>query len=352
MPYRRPTLSDIDARLRAAVESRLPGVDPALRRSLIGAITRSVAGAHHEMYGYLAWIAEQAFPDRASSVELARWAAIWGIERVAPATATGTLYVGGTLGAAIPSGTLWRRPDGVEYRSTELALIVSPGAATVSVTAVAPGATGNAVMDTPVTLLSPLAGIVSGGHVIEVAGGADSESDESLRTRLLARLRARPQGGSADDYVQWARAAHPDVTRAWAHAHTPAPGDVTVYPMTDTATADGIPDAHIVAAVTTYIAAHRPVTAAVTVLAPTPDPLDVTISGITPDSAAVRAEVEAEIADMIRRDSRPGGTILVSRLREAISGAAGETDHVLVAPVADVTHTAGQIAVPGTVTWQ
>ena len=139
MPYSRPTLREIDARLQADVESRLPGVDPALRRSLVGALIRAVAGAHHEMYGYLAWIAEQAFPDRAGSEELARWARIWGVSRTAATAASGTVTVTGTAGAAIGAGTVWRTGAGQEYVSTARS-VISSGSATVQVRARTAGA--------------------------------------------------------------------------------------------------------------------------------------------------------------------------------------------------------------------
>lgn len=352
MPYARPSLADLDARLRAAVESRLPGVDPALRRSLLGALTRAVAGAHHEMYGYLAWVAEQAMPDTAETAELARWAAIWGLTRSAAVAAAGRVRVRGTAGARIPSGTVWRRADGAEYRATAERVVDARGDATVAVTAAVPGVAGAAAADTAVTLVSPLAGVVAAATVVAITGGVDVESDESLRTRLLARLRATPRGGAAADYVVWAHEAAVSVTRAWARPNTPAPGHVTVYIMTDGGSPDGTPIHGETGAVAVYIADRRPVTATVTVAGPTAVPLAVTIRGITPDSPAVRAAVTAELADLIRRESEPGGTILVSHLREAISGAAGETDHVLVSPTSDVTHTASQIAVPGGVTWQ
>jgi uncharacterized phage protein gp47/JayE len=45
------------------------------------------------------------------------------------------------------------------------------------------------------------------------------------------------------------------------------------------------------------------------------------------------------------------GTLLISRMREAISIAAGEFDHVLISPTANVSVTAGNIITMGTVTW-
>jgi uncharacterized phage protein gp47/JayE len=97
------------------------------------------------------------------------------------------------------------------------------------------------------------------------------------------------------------------------------------------------------------------VTADVTVFAPTPVKLDFTIS-LTPDTTAARAAVQAELEDLLLREAEPedgdgSGTILVSHIREAISLAAGETDHALTAPAADVTLAAGEMSVMGTITW-
>ena len=47
----------------------------------------------------------------------------------------------------------------------------------------------------------------------------------------------------------------------------------------------------------------------------------------------------------------PGGTLLISHIREAISIAAGEVDHTLLTPDADQTVTAAQINTLGTLTW-
>lgn len=84
--------------------------------------------------------------------------------------------------------------------------------------------------------------------------------------------------------------------------------------------------------------------------APTAAPLNLTIQ-LTPNTAAVRAAVTAELADVVRREAMPGGTLLLSHLREAISVAAGEINNVLSTPTADVTHAPGQMPVLGTITW-
>jgi uncharacterized phage protein gp47/JayE len=111
-----------------------------------------------------------------------------------------------------------------------------------------------------------------------------------------------------------------------------------------------IPDAGEVEAVQEYIDALRPVTAALTVVAPDPVELDFNIA-VTPNTQAVKDAVQAELLDLLRREAEPNGTILISRIREAISIAAGEENYSMSAPTADVTHTVNEIAVMGTITW-
>lgn len=352
MPFDRPTLDEIIRRLIADVESRLPGTDPRLRRSYLGGLTTALGGSHHELYGFIAWIARQAFPDTAEGVELRQWASIWGVDRVAAQKATGTLTVEGTAGTVIPTGTVWRSGNNIDYESDAEETVAANGEVTVEVTAVEAGADGNAATGTVVSLVSPIAGIVAAATVdTALTGGADIETDTSLRTRLLSRIQNPPRGGTVEDYQFWARSAHADVTRSWARALAGGLGTVTVYFMTDDATANGIPDAATVTAVNTYIAARRPVTAAVTVAAPAAVPLGITINNLTPATQAVMDAVEAELADLIRRESEPGGTLLVSHIREAISTAMGETDHQLTSPTADVTVLASQITTLGAVTF-
>jgi len=111
-----------------------------------------------------------------------------------------------------------------------------------------------------------------------------------------------------------------------------------------------IPDAGEVAAVQAHIDALRPVTAQVTVVAPVAVPLNFTLL-VVPNTAAVKTAVEAELRALLQREAEPGGTILISHIREAISIATGETNYTLTTPAADVTHTTGQMATMGTITW-
>ena len=351
MPFNSPTLQELVDANRARLEEALGGVDPTLRRSLTGALAIANSGAHYELFGFLSWIADQPFPDTVNGAELDRQAQPWGITRIPAAAASGTIGVRGAANSVLPEGTVWQDGQGVRFRSTAEVRLPANGVADAAVVAVDTGASGNLGAGTAMTLTSPIVGVESRATGIKVGGGSDTETDASLRSRWLTRRLDPPRGGTASDYQLWARSAHADVTRAWAQPLASGLGTVTVRFMTDMATANGIPSAATVQVVNDYIQERRPVTALVTVAAPVAVPLNVALRAVTPDTAAIRTAIEAEIADLILRNSAPGGTILVSQLREAISTAEGETDHELVSPLADVKVQAGQISVAGQVTY-
>ena len=349
MPFERPALADLIERGQADMEARLPGSDARTRRSNLNVLARVNAGAVHGLYGYLDWIARQVFPDTADAEILDRWGAVWGVVRKPPSFAAGGVSFSGQAGSVIPAGT--ELAFGTSRFEIDADVVFSGAGASGTVTALEPGLAGNLPTGTGLVFVSPVAGVAGTASVASpgLAGGVDAEADTSLRARLLARIRQPAQGGAAHDYEAWALAV-PGITRAWVYPEELGPGTVTVRVVTDDAVGGLIPAPDVVDAVQDYIDARRPVTARPTVVSPVAVPLALSIS-VSPNTAAVRAAVEAELADLLRREAVPGGTILLSRLREAVSIAAGEFDHMLTSPVADVTHGTGQIAVPGVITW-
>lgn len=349
MPFERPTLAELIAQAQADTEARLPGSDARTRRSNLNVLARVLAGTTHGLYGYLDFLARQVFPDTADAEHLDRWAAIWEKPRKAPSFAAGTLDFVGQAGAVIPAGSVLAAGE-IEYE-TDADVTFSGAIASGAVTALTPGLASNLGTGLTVVFVSPVSGVAASATVAVggLAGGADAESDAALRARLLARIRQPPQGGAAHDYEDWALEV-PDITRAWVYPDELGPNTVTIRVVSDAAPGGLIPAAPKIAEVQAWIDARRPVSANPTVVAPVAVPLDLSIQ-LIPSTQAIRDAVTAEIADLIRRQAVPGGTILLSHLREAVSLAAGETDHVLVLPVANVAHATGQIAVPGTITW-
>jgi len=349
MPFERPSLPTIINRISSDIESRLPGADARLRRQVLTVLGRAQAGAVHGLYGYLVWVAEQILPDLADEEMLARHAAIWDVPRKQPAQAGGDVVFTGTTGTVIAAGTLLTRSDGVEF-ATDAEATLAAGTITAAVTAVEAGEDGNTEAASTLTLVNPIAGCDSSATVDTggLTGGTDIEDVEDWRGRVIARIQNPPHGGKASDYELWAMEVA-GVTRVWVEPLYLGEGTVGVFFVCDDLDPI-IPDAAKVSDVQDYIDALRPVTAQVTVMAPTAVEVDFTIA-VTPATDAVKTAIIAELADLILRDGEPGGTIYLSQINEAISVAAGETDHTLTVPAANVAMAAGELAVMGTITW-
>jgi len=349
MAFDRPTLQTLITRIENDLKSRLVLLGALLRRSVVKVLSRVWAGVTHGIYGKLEFISKQIFADQSEAEYLERHASLYSVTRIAATFAQGDVVFTGVNTTEIPAGTVIQRADGVQYQTDALGTI-SVGEATIAVTALLAGADGNVDAATPVSLVSPIADIDSAATVntVGLTGGNDEESDNSLRERFLERLRKVPAAGTASDYIRWAREIA-GVTRVWVIESYAGLGTVGVLFVRDNESPI-IPDAGEITTVQDYIDDRRPVTATVTVLAPTAVPLNFTIS-LAPDTAAIRAAVEAELEDLILRDAEPGGTIFLSQIQEAISIAEGENDHTLIAPVADETVAATELTTMGTITW-
>lgn len=349
MAFQRPTLAQLVERIQQDFQARLGLAGALLPRSAV-IVFAAVAGAvAHGLYGYIQWCSKQLFPDQSEDEILIRHASLYGLRQLDATFAAGNIVVTGANGTVIAADIVLQRSDEFQYETTGEAAI-SGSTATVPVLARTAGVDGNAVEGVALTFVSPISGVNAACSVASggITDGADQESIESLRGRLAERLQAPPLGGADADYRRWAREIA-GVTRVWVTPLVAGAGTVGVIFVCDNAD-DIIPDSGKVAEVQAHIDELKPVTATAIVSAPTPVALDMTLS-VTPDTTAVREAVEASIADLIRREAQPAGTLLLTHIREAISLAEGETDHVLTSPSADVTHDAGEIAVPGTITW-
>ena len=141
------------------------------------------------------------------------------------------------------------------------------------------------------------------------------------------------------------------MTRAWCYPGEMGRGSVTVRFMMDETYTNGIPQPEDVQRVADHLDGLRPVTADVYVVAPVPEPVNLDLR-ISPDNPRLRVVVAEAVWAVLRRDAVPGGTVVISRLNEAISGAEGEEDHVLLSPTQNIQIPTGKIAVPGSITWE
>ncbi|QAX83690.1 baseplate J protein [Pseudomonas sp. DTU12.3] len=345
MPFETPSLPVLIKR----TQSDLAG--DSLRQSDAQVLARTLSGAAYGLYGYLDWIAEQILPDKADESTLERIAALRLNQPRKPAqAATGTVSFTATAGAVLDADTLLQTNDGRTYKVTK-ARTTTNGSNSTTIAALDAGSLGNADAGLTLTPVQPIAGIVGNSFVViepGLSGGVAPESLESLRSRVIRSYRVIPHGGAASDYETWALEL-PGVTRAWCRGGLLGPGTVSLYIMRDD-DPQPVPNAEQLAEVQAYIEPLRPVTAEVHVLPPVQVPVTYNLK-LTPDTSAVRAAVETQLRDLHNREADLGQNLLISHIREAISSAAGETDHVLNSPTGNVAADDSELLTFGGCVW-
>ena len=358
-----PTLAELIARAQADLNARLGTTLANLRGTREWALAHVIAGGIYGLYGFASDRATALMPDLATGDDLDRHADLWGLTRISAEKASGNVLMNGD-GSTVPAGTELQREDGVRYTvDTDTAVTtLTP----VPVTAVEAGSDGNAPYGTALYLVTPIAGIESTAVVTGtdgLSGGADEETDDELRARILQKIQETPQGGAEADYVAWALAAPGgNAARVWVESWGQGAGSVVVRfatEQTDPNDPTSIePSTAEITAVQDYLddTSRRPVTARVYVYGIDADPIPMTIA-LTPDTAEVRSAVESALDAMFLREGEPGGTIANSVVRAAISNAVGESSHVLSdldgdgTGLSDVTVDDDQVPVRGTITW-
>lgn len=364
MTFPRPTLAEL-AR-RAETELQIDTDSDALRRNLFTPTARAAAGAVHGLYGHQVWIAQQIHPQSCDDDTLEEvHAPIWLNEGRKPATtAAGKIRLTGSAGAEIEQGTVWTRADGLEYTNPVGYIMPATSMLDIDVVCTTPGQAGSTDADTELTLVNPAEGIDGKAVVIApgLTGGADVESYDDLRERVLQVRRNGGQVGKTADWETWALEVA-GVTRAWAAPRLIGPGTITVFFVRDD-DADIFPDSQETAAVQSHLEATGTPFGQIFAVGPKRKLIDISLR-VSPDTPEVRAAVTealrntiAKAAHPVRRDSNghtviplSGVLIYRSHLTEAISGATGENDHMLAVPDGNVQCAIGDLAELGAVTW-
>lgn len=350
MAWLRPSPKEILQRIQSIMDVDLPNGDSRIRRSSEGVFASVIAMATHEVLSFIAYIAKQILVSTADEEHIGRHARELNVPRKAANASTGPIRFTGANGTVVPAGRIVKRSDDQEYIVAG-DITIAGGVGDGEVTALTLGAAGNVAAGAKLSLTSPVPGANSDGIVQApgLTGGADIEDLEAWRARIIERKQRPPHGGAYYDYEFWAKEV-PGVTRAWAYPNQYGLGTVGLAFVMDNKAGSIIPSPTEVEAVEVHIAAARPVTAEVHVLAPTPVAVDFTIN-ISPNTVAVQNAIRAELADLFTRESIPGGKLYISRVREAISSAAGEFDHVLISPDENIERTFGQMSTLGAITF-
>ena len=213
------------------------------------------------------------------------------------------------------------------------------------------------------TFSSPIAGVDTSAIVRSdsVDGGTDTESDEDLRVRVLESRAAINSLFSADYLTELAKTVS-GVTRVFVKETTlvvtPTVGAVTVYFMRD-GDASPIPSGVDITNLNDVLQAVRPANTLESdflVLAPTEVAVPITLTGISPDTATMRSNIESVLQEFFSEQVDFEADVLVDRIKAALFNAQ-DTDtgdflstFTLSAPAVDVTVVDGSIGTLGAIT--
>jgi len=367
MALSRPTLQQIIDRIAADFVAKITGATTLALRSVLLIMARAYAGAVHAVYGYIDNQANELFATTASAdADGGRLDTIggeYGIVRNAatPAVDAGVIFTGVAL-TVIPAGTAMNSEAGNRYTTDAELTIGAGGSIAGAVTCDTAGAAGNDNPAIVLTLESPIAGVDSDAtaSTAGLTGGADVETDDDYRARILARKRLAPHGGAEHDLVAWMLEVD-GVTRAWVYEQYQGAGTVLCLFVLD-GQSPITPTAGQIATVTAYLEEHTgadgqlygiPVTMkpGLFVQAPVLRTIDMTVK-LTPDTTAIRAAITAAIDDYLYREGLPSSTLYLSKLNEAIAASANLTAHRVTVPAADIALLYNEVAVRGTITWE
>ena len=291
-----PKISTIRDQIITDIEARIGQTIPSMPKAFFRVLATALAGVTSLLYRFSAWVYDQIFPQSAGLEALKRIGEQYGIVLLPAVATVQTATAPGANSTIIPAGTLWQL-DGQVHRQTDAATI-SGGIATINLQALIAGSAGNSGIGAVMSIVTPQAGVVGTATIAAViTTGEDQEATEAYRSRVLTRIRQKPQGGAAADYIGWAREVAGIVK---AFAFRTAPGDVTVYPLVSLTT-NRIPDGAKLAEVQTYLqdTIRRPLCANVYADTMTELAVDLTVTTLQPDSTSMRQTITTALTNYL-----------------------------------------------------
>jgi uncharacterized phage protein gp47/JayE len=315
------TTKQIRENIIAQLETTLNQTIPLLPKAFNRVLAAAVAAVFVILYKYGGFIFLQIFVTTASAretnvngvsiVPLTQWGQLVGAGDPTAATQAELLIditvenQGGTLASG---AQLVNAATGVTYITLGP---VSLNAAVVqaSVRAVGDqaggdgsGSIGNLDTGAIISFVNPLADVAQDASVVsQIVTGADAETTEAYRQRVIDRFQKRPQGGAYSDYELWGEEV-PGIINVYPYTSGTCPGQVDVYSEATVASSgspDGFPTVPQLQAVLGSInynqsgqATRRPANALANSLSITRKDLTVQVSGMVVDEPAT---VEAEI---------------------------------------------------------
>lgn len=362
MSLQTPTTKEINDNIIAQLEASLNQSVPLLPKSFLRVLAKVLAGVFVLLYKYGGFMFLQMFVRTASAQEtivngrtvspLIEWGRLIGVRD--PLTATNAeLLVDITVEnqtGFLPSNTqLINSDNGVTYITLGTVLLNAPTVQVV-VKAVSDqsdgggaGVIGNLDTGSIISFANPLSNVHREAVVVtSTVTGANAESIESYRQRVIDRFQKRPQGGAYADYEIWGEETA-GIVNVYPYT-SDCPGQVDVYveaTVESSGNADGIPTTAQLQAVLNSIelnqnglASRRPANALVNTYPITRVGFDVRVTGLQVDNLAqVRDDITTAIEQyfLSREPFIAGLSVLPRRDRVTRSAIGGVVDDIVSA---------------------
>ncbi|MES2613874.1 MAG: baseplate J/gp47 family protein [Bdellovibrionota bacterium] len=334
MGYNRPKLSELATQIENDIYTRFGGTSRPVRFSVNKILSRVLAGSIHLVYGYIDFCMKQIIVDSASSEYLERWALVWGLKKKLPNKSEGVAEFRGNDDSKIRAFTQIQTSDNFIFQ-TLFDAEIKDGFAQIKIQALIPCLKGNMKGGVSLNLVSPISGVQS-VCVLDKNGtfnGADKESDNSLRDRVLDRIRNAPCAGNKKDYETWCLQVS-GVTRAWCYPQYQTEGNVGLSFVRDNDDTI-IPNEAQLQEVFQTISNVMPCTAILKVFAPTANKVDFKIK-----SNDVSSEFQKQVSDQLKflffNIANPNSIIYISDILESLASIKTISRILLVSPTQDI----------------
>lgn len=284
------------------------------------------------------WVLDQSFPQTAVGQYLDYHAETRALTRL-PAAVTDY---------EIEQGSVAMTSGGVRFETTKKAVLLK-GETYVDVpaSAVEAGASGNAIAGAIHLMSVYPVGITQCTNPEAFSGGSDEESDEKLRERVLASYKRLPNGANAAFYEQEAM-SFPNVAAAKAVGRARGIGTVDVYVSTHA----GAPDEKLLGEIEAVLQKKREIAVDVEVKAPTEKTVNMSAE-LTAEQGWTMQEITDAATAALQAyftGERLGEAVYTAKLASILYGVEGVKNCHLLTPSADVSVSATELPVLGTVT--
>ena len=283
------------------------------------------------------WVLDQSFPQTAVGQYLDYHAETRALTRLPAAKAAGVLRFSAPSAAVtdyeIDAGSVAMTSGGVRFETTKKAVLLK-GETYVDVpaSAVEAGVSGNAIAGAIHLMSVYPVGITQCTNPEAFSGGSDEESDEKLRERVLASYKRLPNGANAAFYEQEAMSFP----------------NVDVYVSTHA----GAPDEKLLGEIEAVLQKKREIAVDVEVKAPTEKTVNMSAE-LTAEQGWTMQEITDAATAALQAyftGERLGEAVYTAKLANILYGVEGVKNCHLLTPDEDVSVSATELPVLGTVT--